>query len=201
MHRPLAPYVVPWTGETVSHPDIVITSAGVEYADPLQDELHRDLDTLWEQCGGNATGRPAYAAEFHPARQKITMEGLLCAGCKAPAARDVRGMAWVLPLLDDVPPRGWEGVHTVIPPMCKACAEGAPQWCPPLRDGHVELRVREAEQIGVRGTLYPRPGEHGVPDHDALVLYDSPDLPFVVARQVVRELRQTTVVAFVASVN
>lgn len=180
----------------------MITSAGIAYADPIQDALHRDLDNvLWELCEGDATGIPAYAAELHPERQKTAMEGLLCAVCKAPAARDERGMAWVLPLLDDVPNTGWEGVHTAVPPMCEICAEKAPQLCPRLRDGHVELRAREAEQIGVRGTLYPRPSEHGEPDPNALVLYNSPNLPFVVARQVVRELRRTTVVAFAAAVT
>ncbi|MFF5020246.1 hypothetical protein [Streptomyces sp. NPDC001165] len=84
--------------------------------------------------------------------------------------------------------------------MCEVRAERAPRLCPRLREGHVKLRVREAEPIGVRGTLYPRPGEHGEPDTDALVLYDSPDLPFVVAHQAVRELRRTTVVDFAAAI-
>ncbi|MFD7409333.1 hypothetical protein ACFV7R_43425 [Streptomyces sp. NPDC059866] len=61
------------------------------------------------------------------------------------------------------------------------------------------LQVKEAEQIGVRGTLFPRPRETGAPVHDALVRYDSPDLPFIVARQVVRELRRCTVVHFAAA--
>ncbi|WP_328584972.1 hypothetical protein [Streptomyces sp. NBC_00370] len=199
MRRPIVPYVIPWAGETISHPEPVITPAGIHYADPHQDQLHRDLDTLWEQCTGDPTGQPQYTAELHPARQKKAMEGLLCAGCKAPAARYMNGMTWVLPLYDDTPPDHWDGVHTTIPPMCKICAKMAPQWCPRLREGHVELRVREAEHIGVRGTLYPRPGEPGVPDPDALVLFDSPDLPFVVARHVVRELHRTTLIRFAAA--
>ncbi|MEU7322695.1 hypothetical protein ABZ682_19385 [Streptomyces griseoviridis] len=67
---------------------------------------------------------------------------------------------------------------------------------PGLREGHVKLRVLEAEQIGVLGTLYPSPGTPGEPQADVLVLYDSPNLPFVLARQAVRELCRTTVVAF-----
>lgn len=67
--------------------------------------------------------------------------------------------------------------------------------CPRLRKGHVRLRVREADLIGVRGTLHPRPGALGPPDSDALVRHDSPETPFVIARQAVRELRRTTVVA------
>ncbi|MCG8971768.1 hypothetical protein [Streptomyces sp. CL12-4] len=179
---------------------MTVTSAGVAYTDPVQDALARDLDgVLWALCAGTTTGRPEYTAELHPERQRTAMEGLLCAGCKKPAARDDRGMLWVLPLLDDATDGPWEGVRSAIPPMCEPCAETAPLLCPRLREGHVQLRVREAELIGVLGTLYPGPGNPGTPDPDALVLHGSPDMPFVVARQAVRELRRTTVVAFAAA--
>ncbi|WP_328491288.1 hypothetical protein [Streptomyces zaomyceticus] len=173
-----------------------MTSArGITYADPEQDDRHRDIDgVLWVVCAGSATGGTEYAKELHPDRQCTAMDLLLCAGCKLPAARNKRGMTWILPLLDDATDTVWEGVQTAIPPVCEVCADLAPQACPVLRDGHVELRVREAEVIGVRGTLYPRPGQNHSPDPDALVLYDSPDLPFVVARQLIRELRDVTVV-------
>ncbi|MEU2503068.1 hypothetical protein [Streptomyces sp. NRRL S-1314] len=63
------------------------------------------------------------------------------------------------------------------------------------------LRVREAELIGVRGTLYSRPGSPGPADDDALVLRRSPDERFVVARQAVRELCDISVVAFAAAAS
>ncbi|MGW6603536.1 hypothetical protein [Streptomyces sp. NPDC055036] len=200
MDRPIAPYVIPFTGELIPPADVVITAKGVAYADPIQDALRRDLDNvLWAVCGGESTGSPEYAADLHPDRQRTAMEQLRCAVCKKLGARDDRGMAWVLPLLDDTQATAWEGVRTVIPPMCEHCVETAPRRCPRLRAGHVELRAQEAEQVGVRGTLYPRPGEDGEPDPDAVVLYESPDLPFVIARQVVRELRSITVVTFAAA--
>jgi hypothetical protein len=71
----------------------------------------------------------------------------------------------------------------------------------------VKLRARRAEEIGVRGTLYRRPGElessadpatpwKPVPtDLGALVLYDSPDARFILAREAVRELRKCTVIS------
>ncbi|MER6074658.1 hypothetical protein ABT187_38760 [Streptomyces sp. NPDC001817] len=201
MDRPIAPYVTPWTGESTLPTTVVVTASGVEYADPVQDALARDLDgALWAVCGGTATGRPEYAAELHPERQRTAMDDLLCAGCGKPAARDERGMLWLLPLIGDVAATSWEGVRSSIPPMCEDCAETTPRLCPVLRAGHVKLRARLAEPIGVRGTLYPRLGEPGEPDPDALVLYASPDLPFVIARQAVRELRRTTVVAFAAAI-
>ncbi|MEU9355019.1 hypothetical protein AB0D65_29490 [Streptomyces griseoloalbus] len=193
--------MTPWTGESTAAGPATVTAAGVAYTDPDQDALARDLDgTLWALCAGTATGKPQYAAELHPERQRTAMEGLLCACCTQPASRNEQGMLWVLPVLDDTVDTRWEGVHSSIPPMCEPCSETAPLLCPWLRNGHVQLRVREAEAIGVRGTLYPRPGSPDAPEPDALVLYDSPDMPFVVARQVVRELLHTTVVAFAAAV-
>ncbi|MET8696939.1 hypothetical protein ABZV65_30865 [Streptomyces bauhiniae] len=189
------PYVLPRTGELGPPARVTVTPAGVRYHDPALDETSRDDDgALWEVRAGAPTGPPAYTAELHPARQREAMENLLCAGCREPADRGPDGMLWLLPLLGAGPDTRWEGVRTAIPPMCAACAEVAPTVCPVLGDGHVELRVREADLIGVRGTLHPRPGEPGDPDPDALVLHDTPDLRFVVARQAVRELRRVTVV-------
>ncbi|MER6109357.1 hypothetical protein [Streptomyces hirsutus] len=200
MNRLGAPYVTPWTGEAIAPLPVTVTTVGAAYEDPVADAIARDQDgVLWAVCRGMATGKPEYAAELHPERQKATMEGFLCACCRKPAARDDRGMLWVLPFLGE--PESWEGVQSAIPPMCEQCARTVPRLCPELREGHVQLRVREAELVGVRGTLYPRPDRPGVPDPDALVLYDSPGLPFVVARQVVRELRQVTVVAFSAAIH
>ncbi|MFK0143411.1 hypothetical protein [Streptomyces murinus] len=199
MTEPIAPYVTSWTGEARLPVAVVVTTSGMEYADPAHDALGRDVDgVLWELRGGTATGRPDYA-DLHPERQRDAMENFSCAGCNGPADRDGRGMSWLLPLLGTVT-TCWEGVQTTIPPTCTGCAEASPRRCPELRKGHVRLRVREAEPIGVRGTLYPRPGEPGAPEPDTLVLYDSPDLPFVVARHAVRELRRTTVVAFSAAI-
>ncbi|MFE6639595.1 hypothetical protein ACFVFT_38215 [Streptomyces tendae] len=200
MDNPIVPYVTPWTGESTGGAPVTVTAAGVAFTDPVQDALARDLDgTLWTLCTGTTTGKPQYAAELHPERQRTAMERLLCACCRRPASRNEHGMLWVLPVLDDTVDTRWEGVHAAIPPMCEPCSEKVPLLCPRLRDGHVQLRVREAEAIGVRGTLYPRPGSPDAREPDALVRYDSPDMPFVVAREVVRELLHTTVVAFAAA--
>ncbi|MGY9065703.1 hypothetical protein [Streptomyces sp. CAS3] len=197
MTEPIAPYVTPWAGEARLPVAVVVTTSGAAYADPAHDALARDVDgVLWELRGGTATGRPEYA-DLHPERQRDAMQNFSCAVCNGPVDRDGRGVSWLLPLLGTVT-TCWEGVRTTIPPTCAGCAEASRRRCPELREGHVRLRVREAEPIGVLGTLYPRPGEPGAPEPDTLVFYDSPDLPFVVARHAVRELRRTTVVAFAA---
>ncbi|MFH8336983.1 hypothetical protein [Streptomyces sp. AM6-12] len=189
------PYVLPRTGELGPPIPVTVSPHGVTYTDPVLDTACRDLDgVLWEVREGTPTGPPAYTAELHPARQREAMESLLCAGCRRAADRDEQGVLWLIPRLGAPAGTCWEDVRSAIPPMCAACAELAPRACPVLRDGHITLRVREAELIGVRGTLYPRPDEPGAPDPDALVAYDSPDLAYVVARQAVRELRHVTVV-------
>ncbi len=191
-----APYVVPMEGESALPMDLTITQDGVSCTDPVWDALSRDLEgVLWETWAGLPTGKPAYAEELHPDRQRAAMESLSCAGCKCPASRSELGMLWVLPVLDHAKDTVWEGARTVTPPMCEDCADKAKLRCPRLRKGYVELRVREAELIGVRGTLHPRPGSGEEPDPAALVLYYSADLPFVVARGLVRELTNVTLVA------
>ncbi|MFJ4084899.1 hypothetical protein ACIP2Z_38900 [Streptomyces iakyrus] len=189
--------MTPWTGESTVIPPVTVTAAGVAYVDPVQDALARDLDgALWALCEGTAAGKPEYANPLHPERQREAMDGFLCACCKKPAARNQDGMLWVLPLLNRAADTRWEGITCGIPPMCESCGESAPRYCPRLREGHVTLRVKEAELIGMRGTLYPRPGAPGIPQPDTLVRYGSPDLPFVVAHEAVRELCEITVVGF-----
>ncbi|MFF2779491.1 hypothetical protein ACFVU3_31915 [Streptomyces sp. NPDC058052] len=198
MHKTRAPYVVPMEGETILPVDLTVTPAGVAYADPTWEALARDLDdVLWVVCAETGPlGRPAYAEELHPERQQAVMEDRLCAGCMRPASRNELGMLWLLPLLDHADDTVWEGVQTVVPPSCERCAQAAKRRCPQLRGGYVELRVREAEKIGVLGTLHPRPGQGTEPVPDAVARFDSPDLAFIVARAVVCELREVTVIAF-----
>ncbi|MFC9534442.1 hypothetical protein ACFT38_28445 [Streptomyces sp. NPDC056975] len=132
------PDVIRWTGEHTLSATVVVTPRGVAYADAAQDAQGRDrFGVLWQLCGGQSTGRPAYAASLHPARQKAAMEDLRCAVCTVPADRDASGMRWVLPLPDDVTPDAvWEGVRTSVPPLCALHADSAPRLCPRLREGH-----------------------------------------------------------------
>ncbi|MGC4950932.1 hypothetical protein ACLQ2N_32670 [Streptomyces sp. DT224] len=197
-----APYIIPWAGEITLPEPLMITPGGVFYVDPRVDQRHRDDDdVLWEACGGQQTGPRIYAL-LHPARQREAMRNLLCATCGGPASRNADGMLWLMPLLAGPPAEGttWEGVQTTIPPSCEPCADRVTAGCPWLRDGHVRLRARVAEQIGVRGTRYSRTGQPSLAeDDDALVLYDSPDARYVVARHAVRELGWVAVEAVVTA--
>nr|WP_202513365.1 MULTISPECIES: hypothetical protein [unclassified Streptomyces] len=175
----------------------ILTPAGVFYADPRVDRGSRDDDqVLWLVCGGQQTGRRVFQV-MHPARQREAMRALRCVTCNEPGARNADGMLWLLPLLAEG--TGWEGVQTTVPPSCEPCADRVAERCPWMRDGYVRLRVRVAEQIGVRGTLYPRPGQPDPVRSDVLVRYDSPDARYVVARYAVRELSEATVEAIVTN--
>ncbi|MFF8847951.1 hypothetical protein ACF08N_35480 [Streptomyces sp. NPDC015127] len=77
------------------------------------------------------------------------MEAMLCACCKQLAARDERGMAWLLPSSTNATDTVWEGVRTVIPPMCEVCADLAPRACPGCGTATWSSASAEAEQIGV----------------------------------------------------
>lgn len=67
----------------------------------------------------------------------------------------------------------------------------------------MKLRAREAEPIGVRGTGPAATSTLGLASPACLTPpgpVRPPDLPFVVAREAVRALRRTTVVAFEAAI-
>lgn len=126
-----APFVLRHKSETLASPTTVTTLRGITYASPGRDARHRDVDeVLWAVCAGTPTGSACYAEELHPDRQRTAMEQFLCAGCKKPAARDERGMAWILPLLDNATDTVWEGAQTAIPPVCEMCVVLSPQVCP-----------------------------------------------------------------------
>ncbi|MFE7624460.1 hypothetical protein [Streptomyces sp. NPDC057509] len=196
-----APHVILWAGETILPEPLLSARHGVYYADPRVDLRHRDDDgVLWEAWGGHQVGPRIYTL-LHPIRQREAMRGLRCATCNGDGDRSTAGMLWLLPLLDGPAAEDttWEGVPTTVPPTCESCADRVVWGCPWMRDGHVRLRARVAEQIGVRGSLYPRPGTTAPAERDALVRYDSPDAQYVVARYAVRELSQVTLEAVVAA--
>ncbi|MFD4376811.1 hypothetical protein [Streptomyces sp. NPDC058486] len=182
-------------GEIILPIDLTVGPNRVFCDDPTWDALARDeFDVLWVVTAGKPSGTAAYAEELHSEQQRTAMESRLCAGCKGEPSRNRDGMLWILPLLDYADDTRWAGVETVVPPMCHDCADDAKLRCPRLREGYAELRVQEAELIGVIGTLYPRPGEAGEPDPDKLVLFESSDLAYVVARQLVCRLDKVTVI-------
>jgi hypothetical protein len=145
-------------------------------------------------------GKPHWAL-MHPARQRETMTLLRCQKCHGPASRTELGYLF-LEMADDRRPV--EGMTTAQPPVCLAHAAEGIRRCGHLVDrGYVLVRSRVPRLYGVVGQPY-RVGANGLepapqrlrPDGaEVPVRYtDRTLLPWVLASQLVRQLRDVTVI-------
>ncbi|MET7534599.1 hypothetical protein [Streptomyces goshikiensis] len=119
--------------------------------------------------------------------QRRAADRLLCAYCMEPPQREPgEGMLWLLHTDPDA--HQWPAdIRTSTPPICRPHAELALRRCATLRRRYLAVRVREAEPIGVRGTVYDQGGPGGP---DELVLFTERNrLRFVLGRDLVLELR------------
>lgn len=186
------PYIVSWTSERPTRTPVVADGRwGIGY----QRERPGDRDArgvLWRRyVRAPGEGTPEFGA-VHPSRQRRAMRGLLCQVCGGPADRSEQGVLW---LLGDAR-KGWSGKEvTGQPPVCLPCAATARRVCPHLRRrGVLALRVRQAPLLGVSGRLY-EPGRGG-PRYvgPATLAYDDPRVRYLQATQLMRALRDWTVV-------
>lgn len=190
----VAPYITSWSAEQdlpsrlVERPGL-----GIGYAD----ETLGDRDAhgvLWQRAAmRHGVGKPEFR-RIHPLRQRRAMRQLLCQVCAGPADQNDAGVLWLLrDHRDDW--HSWpEGMACVDPPTCMRCVKTATRLCPALRRGAVTVRVREFEIAGVRGALY-RNGAFGPFAVDAAnFAYDDPDVRWLVASALIRELRGCTLV-------
>ncbi|WP_019061473.1 hypothetical protein [Streptomyces prunicolor] len=185
INRPL--YIAPYEGESACDVTVVFDDAGhVYYADERPDD--RDVDgILWERWDGAPLG-PLQMALHHPARQREVMDGeLLCGVCKGEPDRDDRGVLWLLNADADVRENLAfpADIVTATPAVCRTDARRALRACSVLQDGFIAVRAREAELVGVRGTVY---SPTAPPLINQVVRFDDPDIHRVVARQLMREL-------------
>lgn len=162
---------------------------------------------LWARCSqsrlGNAiVGRPRWR-DVHPSRQRECMEELRCQVCVRQSSRTTLGYLFLAAHQADRPADGWEGYLTAQPPLCLEHAKVAVEQCGHLvRDGAVALRVRVPRLYGVIGTLYrtgpdgrPEPVEFDGESASTPLPYRQRRLtPWFLASQLVRELRDVTVV-------
>ncbi|SEP73239.1 hypothetical protein SAMN05216188_101316 [Lentzea xinjiangensis] len=90
---------------------------------------------------------------------------------------------------------GWpEGMACTEPPVCVPCVALSLRLCPALRRGAAAVRVRQFELAGVRGALYRKGASGAVAVDDVNLAYDDPDIRWVVASALIRELRGCTLV-------
>jgi hypothetical protein len=187
----LVPYITSWSGERPSRTPVVANgSRGIAY----QRERRSDRDAhgvLWTRCvRAPGVGEPEFG-KVHPYRQRQAMRQLLCQVCGRPADRTEQGILWLM----GEPERAWSGKDsTGQPPVCLRCAGPASRVCPHLRRGLLAMRVRHAPIVGVWGLLH-RAGRHGPVGVGAAALgYDDPRVRMLQARQLMRDLRDCTVV-------
>ncbi|GGX51772.1 hypothetical protein [Streptomyces noursei] len=179
-------FIAPHADEWPCDVEVCFDAEGrVCFADEGPDD--RDIDgTLWERWSGSPTG-PQSLAEHHPARQRHVMETRRCAVCARDPDRQTDGVLWLLHAHDVSPSGHWpRDVLTATPAICRNDAQKAIRACHALQDGYVALRVREAELVGVRGTLYT-PG--APPQPDQIIRFHEPAIHRVVARQLILRLR------------
>lgn len=122
------------------------------------------------------------------------MRQLLCQVCAGPADRSVDGALWMLRDYRDDWPQWPDGMACTEPPICVPCVSVSLKLCPALRRGAVAVRVREFEVAGVRGALYRDGGSGPIAVEVANLAYDDPDIRWMVASALIRELRGCTFV-------
>ncbi|WP_197288793.1 hypothetical protein [Nocardia sp. NRRL S-836] len=138
------------------------------------------------------TGRPEFG-RVHPLRQRRAMRRLLCQVCAAPADRDDSGVLWLLRDFRGDWARWPDGMGCVEPPVCAPCVPVSLRLCPALRRGAVAVRVQDCPIAGVRGVVYREDFSGLVAVEEAVLPYDDPDVRWLVASALVRELRGCTV--------
>ncbi|MGW0778305.1 hypothetical protein ACWD01_32810 [Streptomyces sp. NPDC002835] len=152
---------------------------------------------LWGRCSQNLgpdrlpQGRPSWRM-VHPTRQRETMMKLLCQVCIGPTkVGDAHLFLDTARLTQPNKP-----ILTAHPPVCPTHAQAAVEQCPNLRRGHTVLLVQRAPLYGVIGTPYQwsAGGLQALPGDDEPLPFTSPMLPWFLASQLVREIRDYTVV-------
>ncbi|MEU7022769.1 hypothetical protein ABZ990_19220 [Streptomyces sp. NPDC046203] len=148
-----AMFVAPYACEYPEEVEVVFAADGrVGYRD--ETPADRSVEgVLLRRWSGNRTG-PQRWGEHHAHRQVHAMGALGCAGCAGPPHRDERGILWIL----HTPGIRLDGhltgpILVTTPPLCLDDAAKSVRGCDVLREGAVALRVKEAEVVGVRGTV------------------------------------------------
>ncbi|MGW6772261.1 hypothetical protein ACWGBX_17810 [Streptomyces sp. NPDC055037] len=174
------------------------------------DEGSGDRDArgvLWARCsqnrdGNTVLGKPRWS-DVHLARQRECMEKLLCQGCVQQPSRTSLGSLFLASPPPDATATEWvEGYRTAQPPLCLKHAVVATEWCGHLlREGAVALRAWVRPLYGVLGTYCrsrglqpPRAHRHERGKGQRPVVPGPAVHPWILASQLVRELRGVTVI-------
>lgn len=187
----MVPYISAWSGERPTQASLIVKGRiGIAY----KRERPGDRDahgTLWARyIDAPGVGAPQYS-KVHPRRQRRAMRHLLCQVCGGPADQDERGTLWLVGEAE----KQWPGAETTgQPPVCLRCAGPASHACPHLRGRTLALRVRHAPIVGARGIFYHHWHGHLLNAGPATLPYSDPQIHWLHAYQLMRELHDCTVV-------
>ncbi|WP_372407426.1 hypothetical protein [Streptomyces luteireticuli] len=206
MSKVIVPYITLREGEERDLSELAYWSdgSGLGYTNERpQDRDHRGV--LWTRNRQPTpvdapAGAPQWS-EVHPARQRAMMMTLRCQVCAAPA-RTRAGSIFLTGLRPNDRPFG-EGDFTTQPPVCPRHAFVSAKRCPHLYEHELQVfLVQRPRLYGVRvtrlmpapsGVLKPAPGDYDEAA-DAPVPYGDPGLPWMLATQLARQLREVTTV-------
>lgn len=148
---------------------------------------------LWARCSQSldASGKPAGKPRWrlvNPSRQRETMQQLRCQVGFCPAETP-RGHIFLAGAADDP----GKPVRTAQPPVCPKHVRTALKLCPHFEERHVIYLARTTSVWGVVASRYhltatgltPLPAE----DDEPPIQYGHPQMGWVLASQLVRELR------------
>ncbi|MGW2055905.1 hypothetical protein ACWCOZ_18645 [Streptomyces sp. NPDC001840] len=194
---PVVPYIACWSSEHRPQGTLIVRGGGIAYVDEGPYERD-DLGVLWKRVGlSPGKGRPEFG-NVHFLRQRHAMRKLLCQICGGPSDRTNDGTLWLVGEDADYPELSKPGYVTTHPPLCMPCAVASVRACPHLRKRHVALRVQTFVLAGVHGVVYRPGGLFPVLRDAGGVAFESSQLPWVLAGQLVMELQEFTVVDLVA---
>jgi len=165
------------------------------------DERPGDRDAqgvLWaRQVMKHGQGQPVFG-KIQVARQRHACIALLCQVCGGEPDENDDGILWLLPFSSG--PQSplharVDEVTTCYPPICRTCCAMALRMCPPLRAGHMILRVTDVgPPAEVQGCLHDGQG-NPVGNDDQAFAFDDPRLPLVLATHQLIRLHDSLIVA------
>ncbi|MFC9280846.1 hypothetical protein [Streptomyces collinus] len=193
----LVPFITQRVGEEAAPDNLIIRRHPSGPRLYYRDEDPRDRPmrgVLWARCGFNPrderqmpTGEPEWKL-MHPYRQMITMQTLHCQVCAKPA-RTPLGFIFLAGPKDEDPTKST--IYTNQPPVCVKHARAAAALCPHLEKGPMVFLARSAPLYGVHGVIYglnARNEVHVVARPDHALPFGHPNLPTVLASQLIRRL-------------
>ncbi|MFE7131937.1 hypothetical protein ACFVIM_13840 [Streptomyces sp. NPDC057638] len=200
MNHPRLIPAVPWIAAydndiRTSAPLVLLPGArGIGFAQ--ENPYDRDEDGAllhpgWHPHPGGP-GHPLFA-DVRLNRQRRAILDDLCQVCGHPAGEDdQRRTLWLLPGTIDP-----EHTTTAQPPVCPPCARHAVRVCPPLREAHTAVRVRDPLWVGYQADQYviDSTGKPVIVRENILVGLGSPVLPWSLCFQAAVELTGCTKVS------